>query len=316
MSNLFQLVEPWLMEDDDDNLISLRDQLVWLQKELFDQYEPNRYESFDDCLATWLQNIDNDESRKAMFKLIEHLFFIGKQQIDSLSRSAFSDQTIRWLVDILNLDIADPKLSECISTAVAQTWFCPITDSMRINGFLKVNGLKGHGYRPDWRSLKQFGDPSRVKNYVTGENIKRLVLVEDFVGTGVQIDSTVRWAAQTLSNTPILVAPLVCCPKGIESGNKLASQLANVSFSPCLSLRKEFFLDPTPQPNEPSVFNEIRGIIKNIKFRLGDWEVQPYGFCNTGAIIVLYSNCPDNTLPIIHHSSDQWKPLFSRVRRD
>ncbi|WP_417726210.1 hypothetical protein [Roseovarius sp.] len=303
------------MSDDSDDLIFLRDHLIWLQKELFDEYEPNKYESFDDCLAKWLSNVDDEDARMRMFKLLGHMFFVGKKQSDALSRSAFSDQTTRWLVDTLNLDITDPKLKQTIDQAVRQTWFCPITDSLRINGFLKVNGLHGHSHRPDWRSLEQFGDAARVRNYVVQESIERLVLLEDFVGTGSQMSSTVRWASQTLPNVEILVIPLICCPEGVATGERLAQQLNNVTFSATLSLRHELFIQENPQQNEPNAFSEIRDVIQRVQGRLGVWQGAPYGYGGTGALVALYSNCPDNTLPLVHSQTDTWNPLFSRIRR-
>jgi hypothetical protein len=315
MSNLFRLVEPWLMADDSDDLIFLRDRLTWLQSELFDEYEPNRYESFDDCLAKWLTNVADEESQIQMFRLLGHLFFVGKKQIDALQRSAYSDQIIRWIVDTHDLDIVDPQLGVLVDNAVARTWFCPVTDSLRINGFLKVNGLNGHNHRPDWRSLEQFGDPDKVRDYVAANDIEQLVLIEDFVGSGTQMEDTVRWAAATLPDVPILVIPLICCPGGVEKGVLLSQQLENVSFVPCLSLRPELFVSQNTQAGEPSAFSEIRGVIEAVRGRLGAFQNHPYGFGGTGALVALYSNCPDNTLPIVHSQTDTWDPLFSRIRR-
>lgn len=315
MSNLFKLVEPWLMSGDSDDLIALRDQLSWLQAELYDEYEPNRYESFDDCLAKWLLNSSDEDARKKMFRLLGHLFFVGKKQIDALQRSAYSDKTVRWLVDILDLDIADVDLNGLIDDAVQRTWFCPITDSLRINGFLKVNGLNGHEHRPDWRSLEQFGDKLKLRQYVTDENIGQLVLIEDFVGSGTQMDGPIRWAAQTLPNVQILVVPLICCPNGVTVGQAIAQQFANVSFSPCLSLRPELFVSSAAKPEEPSAFTDIRPVIQAVRNRLGVFEHHPFGFEGTGALVTLYSNCPDNTLPLFHSQTDTWDPLFSRIRR-
>ena len=303
------------MSDDGDDLIALRDQFAWLQSELFDEYEPNRYESFDDCLAKWLLNISDEDAQKRMFRLLEHLFFVGKKQIDSLHRSAYSDKSVRWLVDTLDLDIAGNNLNALISQAVERTWFCPITDSLRINGFLKVNGLKGHDYRPDWRSLEQFGDPDKIRQFVVDEGIQQIVLIEDFVGSGSQIEGPVCWAAQTFPNIPILLVPLICCPDGVTVGQMIEQDCANLSFAPCLSLRPELFVSSTDQPMEPLAFSEIRPVIESIRNRLGVFKNYPYGFEDTGALVTLYSNCPDNTLPLIHSQTDAWQPLFSRIER-
>jgi hypothetical protein len=127
--------------------------------------------------------------------------------------------------------------------------------------------------------------------------------------------STVRWASHALPDTKILVVPLICCPDGVAKGNELAAELTNVSFAPCLSLRPELFIDQDPQIGEPDAFSEIRDVIQSVQARLGAWQHHPYGFGGTGALVALYSNCPDNTLPLIHSRSDTWNPLFSRIRR-
>lgn len=316
MSQLDKLVGPWLLTDDNsDDLIYLRDQLIWLKNELFDEYEPNIYESFDDCLARWLMNVSDEDTQIRMFRLLNHLFFVGKQQLDSLSRSAFSDQICRWLLNEKNLDITNSDLTTLINQAVHATWFCPITDSLRINGFLKVNHLIGHDHRPDWRSLKKFGDPLLVRNFVQSEGIEQLVLIEDFVGSGTQMESAVTWASKTLPNVKILVIPLICCPNGVKKGELLAKKHENVSFDPCLSLRPELFVQKKPQAGEPKAFADIRSVIETVHERLGDHSGAPYGYRSTGALVALYSNCPNNTLPLVHAQSDTWNPLFSRIRR-
>lgn len=316
MSAFFKLVEPWLSDSDSDDLVMLRDHLAWLQKELFDEYEPNRYQSFDDCLVEWLRNVDDIEDRKSLFRLLSHLFFVGKQQFDSLCRAAYGDQATRWVVDCAGLDIADPNLTTTIRDLMDNTWFCPITDSMRINSFLKLNGLPGHGCRPDWRSLEKFGDPAKLQAYTVKNNIERLVLLEDFVGTGDQMKGSVQWAAKIFPAMPILIIPLVCCPGGVVTGGNLALQYPNVTFSPTVALQPELFLVEQPRRNEPEVFTQVREIILRLRGRLDEWEPCPFGYEFTGALVALYSNCPDNTLPIIHHRGDRWAPLFSRVWRN
>ena len=316
MNAFYNLIEPWLLSDDSDDLILLRDQVTWLQKELFDEYEPSHYDTFDERLAKWLLNVDDRPSQIRLFRLIKHLFFVGKKQLDGLARSAYNDQIRRWIVDINNFDISDPDIDSLISDAVGNTWFCPITDSLRINGFLKVIGLSGHSHRPDWWSLKKFAGPCRIQQYIRQNNIQQLVLIEDFVGTGTQMRNTVRWAAKNIKNIPILVVPLICCPAGERTGIRLESELTNVSFAPCLSLQPGIFLTEIPHLDEPPEFSEVRPIIQRVQARLGDFRADPYGYCGTGALVAMYSNCPDNTLPIIHVYSREWNPLFLRVARE
>ncbi|WP_285009496.1 phosphoribosyltransferase-like protein [Pedobacter faecalis] len=41
----------------------------------------------------------------------------------------------------------------------------------------------------------------------------------------------------------------------------------------------------------------------------------PLGYKQTGGLVVLNTNVPDNTLPLVHHQSPTWKPLFKRITR-
>ena len=106
----------------------------------------DRYQSFDDRLVEWLRNVEDGDDRKSLFRILEHLFFVGKQQFDALCRAAYDDAASRWIVDKCALEITDPNISTAITELTSYTWFCPITDSMRINSFLKLNGLRGHDH--------------------------------------------------------------------------------------------------------------------------------------------------------------------------
>jgi hypothetical protein len=314
MTSLHAIVEPWLRGDDTDELMRLRDQLDWLRRNLFDDYEPAPYLRFDERVAAWLENVEDEADRKAMFRLLGHLFFIGKPQFKALCRGAYSASIVRWLIEEEGLQLDDPRLAEGIAGAAARTWFCPVTDSMNISSFLKANNLAGHDLRGDWRTLQQLGDPEAIRSHIACEGIERIVLLEDFVGSGDQMREVVVWARSMLPSIPLLVVPLVCCPDGLDTGARLARRYS-LRFEPVLAVREDLFLLPEPVDGEPPVFGEIRDLIERVKGRLGDWTDEPFGHAETGAIFAMYTNCPDNTLPIIHEDSDRWKALFPRVRR-
>ena len=42
----------------------------------------------------------------------------------------------------------------------------------------------------------------------------------------------------------------------------------------------------------------------------------PFGYKRTGGLVVMHSNTPDNSLPVIHHESDTWAPIFKRHSRN
>lgn len=315
MSRLHEIVDGWLLGDDSDDLVVLRDQLIWLQRHLFIEYEPSSFLSFDDRLAQWLENVPDGPDRRTLFRLVGHLFFVAKPQFKALCRGAFNDVIVRWLLDQEDIPLDAADLTRRLEEAVRTTWFCPVTDSMNINSFLKVNNLKGKDVRADWRSFESVADPQELRHHVQGEGISRIVFLEDFVGTGDQMRSTIVWAREALPDLPMLFCPLICCPEGADTGSRLRRRY-RIDFAPVLSLRPELFLLPEPQDGEPDLFADVRALIGRIEDHLGDWSEEPFGHGATGAVFSMYSNCPDNTLPIIHEQNESWDALFPRIRRD
>lgn len=292
----------------------------YLGKETFGDYEPSQFDHFEDRLDRWLHNVEQEDDQKTLFLLLNHLFFVGRPEFESLCRAALSGNVQRWLVDQVDVDIADPKASERIQESLSSTWFCPITDSMRINWFLKVNNLSGMAHRPDWRSLRRFGDVTRIRAFLHAKQLQRLVLLEDFVGSGTQICKTVSFAAEALPDAAILVLPLIVCPKGDDVGHALANKYANVTYCPLLKIPHDMLIGPDPVPNEPALFQEIRDLVTRIRHRLEvkepDAESQRcHGYKGTGAVIAMFSNCPNNSLPIVHNDSTEWRALFPRISR-
>jgi hypothetical protein len=214
------------------------------------------------------------------------------------------------------------NLSSKVSDGLSHTWFCPLTDSMRINAFYHLNHISGCNHRPDWLSLAVLADPVKVDAFLRGKKIERIVLLEDFVGNGSQIEPAVAFAGSLVSRLPTLVLPLVICPAGVESARRWESTYTNIRVRPVLELRRIDFLTRTPQPNEPTDHTDFRLLaIDSFPKLLGGQTAAeakiygPFGFDDTGGLVVLATNCPDNTLPLVHHASDTWKALFPRASR-
>lgn len=316
MTALLDVIQPWLDTDDDGHVAELMAQVEWLGQKLYQDYEPYDYESFDERVGAWLEQVADQADRQSLFNLLYHVFFVGRREFEALCRAAFDGATMRWLVDQTKARIDSPELPDLLKAELKKTWFCPVTDSMRINAFLKVNQLEGQSQRPDWRSLGKFADVEKVKAYMDSVDLQRIVLLEDFVGSGTQIKAAVEFAAFVSQDIPVLVAPLICCPKGVEVGAKLAADLSNVTFAPVLEIERALLLEEAPKDGEPSVFGEIRSLTSRVRDRFDPANVrEPFGFKGTGALIVMYSNCPNNTIALLHNESAAWKALFPRIQR-
>ena len=195
---LMERFKAWDAIENDPDLESGSLSLVlYLAKKVYSDYEPSGLRPFMLRLDKWLGNVATDADQKVLISLLSHLFFAGRGEFESLYRSTLTN-VYRWLAEVTAADISDPHLDGVLNAELRRTWICPITDSLRINSFLKINGISGHDHRPHWRSLAKFGDVSKIQQYIDDNLIKRLVLVEDFVGSGGRLSPLSISRAQIL----------------------------------------------------------------------------------------------------------------------
>lgn len=281
--------------------------------------------TFEERLADWISNCwPNAVHQKILLQLIPHLQFVDRDDLIALYRAAFNGPIYRWIMNQVNINLLEEPaaIHQRVDEAVHQTWFCPITDSMDIAQFHHANEISGKSYRPAWRDLSEFGDVEKIRKYVAKNNVHRLVLLEDFVGSGTQVRAPIRFAIDALSpQVPIMVCPLVISEAGIEPIQAFAGNAA-FTFEPVFTVPAQVHVHESPTAGEEPLLTEVRQVVINTFPRVRTpmpWEsgdlAYAFGFGSLGMLLVLYTNCPNNTLPLIWHESPQWKPLFPRVSR-
>src|SRR5690606_41098050 len=57
------------------------------------------YPEFEERLNEWLNNIESEEDQKKLVRLIPNLFYIGREELNSLHKTAFESIVCRWLFD-------------------------------------------------------------------------------------------------------------------------------------------------------------------------------------------------------------------------
>ena len=170
---------------------------------------------------------------------------------------------------------------------------------------------------------------SYIKNpnpHFAAPSLKRLVLLEDFVGTGTQSAGALKWAAKNL-DLPVLFVPLVVCAPGLKELDKIArSHTDKVKINPLLHIGERDLLGPNRNDANGIANAELLETLASRTFGqvAGGAHTNerkpphtPFGFKKTGSSFVSYSNTPNNTLPMIHHqpASGGWRPLFPRSAR-
>lgn len=290
--------------------------IKFLGKTVFHEYKPTQFTPFEDRLIDWLNNVEDDVDKQLLLRLLTDVFYVGRSEYEALYRSTFSSILVPWIIDSCDLNLLDSKIDNILLSKLNKSWICPISDSMKINSFLKVTSLKSFELRPDWKSLAVFGDINRIKDYLKSKCISRIILLEDFVGSGIQIRSTIKFAGENFPDVQFLICPLVICPNGQRNLKRLAKKYNNITFHPSLKIPDTEILNHKFDPKEPKHHTQVRELFKKIqpKFAADSLKAM-YGFQGTGSQVVLHSNCPNNTLPIYHHENDHWSPLFPRVNR-
>lgn len=294
-----------------------------LATQLFHEFEPTKKVSprvsrdFMLRLDQWLDGFKTDEDRWIAFRSIEYLFFAGTSEFEELYRCALEHKIEPWIIDQAGIDIFSPNSYDQLHQELAHTWPCPVTDSLRINGFLHITGFKGQSLRPDWQSLKALGSEEKIAAYIEKKELRYLVLLEDFSGSGGQICRTLKFVCENFKG-PILLTPLIICATGDKAiRHKLKELPENISYAPVTVIADDCLVSESPSEAEPPLFRQLRHVMKSgFEIMGANLEGNEYGWEKTGSLVTLYSNCPNNTPPIYYHQTPTWNPLFPRSDRE
>lgn len=312
-----------------------RNLLDLLSRKLYADYQPfPEGPQFLERLARWLDNLRDDEAaQQLLFKFVPWLLFIGRKEMETMYRAAFTGPISRWIIEDAKLDIADPDLPEKFGRELNRTWFGSLA-GMDIGSFMRINGIDEQGLRPDFRVLSYFvKDPSLIRSYLSGTERRsqpylRIVAVEDVVGTGTQMKTGAK-VLQALTDIKILICPIVAASKGVKVGKQIAAESPHIAGSPHITFR-EYFQIPdratiprTPMDGEPHFLAKLRDMIYGTWPRLenGSYGDGPFGFSSPdsvepGSLVLTFLNCPNNVPPFVHRSMVAWEPLFPRLVRE
>lgn len=297
----------------------------FLDRAKFSEYRPTmgaNQAEFMTRLDCWLGNVVSDDDKLLLLEFVPEIFFAATGDFAGLYESAVYGPIARWLVDLSGTDLCSGVLDDLVATELGKTWFCPMTDSMVISEFYHLVGVSGVQYRPDWRSLVALGAPAAnhgdleqgILNYIRKARLEYIVLMDDFIGTGSQVAEVVDFVV-TFANKhkiPVLILPLICHEEALDALDTMAQPSPLVEVRELLVIRADSCLAPASALAPGSLLDQVRDLVGRYAHGMGS----VYGFGTLGLAYVSYSNCPDNTVPLIHREDPpHWRALFPRATR-
>lgn len=342
-------VRAWDLENTGDAMAESKysmilDQLDHHAKREWRLYLPARHTDFNSSymerLAAWIGNVSSEADQKLLLEYALFISFFSHDDFAALYCTAMDREITRWVATQISARL-EPGGWQAFQERIQReihyhTWYCPLTDSMDINEFYKINHLEGMGCRPHFAEQQMLAENSSNPNlqlandwirYMANPSfeptdpkppLKRLVLLEDIVGSGTQCIKAIRWAVASLG-VPILFIPLILCPNGVKAlRDEEAESHGALCVRPVIELCRNDLLGPERKgrPGWP-ITEHMEDLADRVAPRAST-GMKTFGFRNTGCSIATFANTPDNTIPLVHNKprDGRWEPLFPRVHRD
>ena len=316
----------------------LYSQALYHQKTRWFEYLPIRHPSqhsdFLKRLQLWIDSVSTEKDKKILLEYLSKITFISRDDFVSLYQTALNRCIYQWVDEDIAVSESESmsSYSQKIERELDGILFLPFTDSMDINEFFKVNNLKSSEYRPALCSLKKFCESGKLSKSKIKESMgaflkngariswKRMVVMEDMVGSGSQVKETLEWLVDLKLGLKILFVPLILCENG-EASFLSSRRYRNGKYQmkPVLRIRRNELVGPESNgQNQWSMIKDLESLLCQYKAQLGVKKNDIFGYKKTGSSVVLYTNTPNNSLPIIHRKPkrpDRWEPIFPRVGR-
>lgn len=289
-------------------------------------------------------SILNSENRYA-FILAHKIIFFSRDQIISLLKEVW-DRIKRELLMLAakqdNVSPIDLMFDgELISEQLKASAFVPLSDSSHFMEF-RHHCLPSGGFAsiviPCFDRLclpLEFNNKDLIdkikKMYGTKKN---LFIIEDFSGSGTSIEKNVKSIIQNYMFENIYFCPCIISGKAKRRLKKLEefAREKGKTFKVLYGIdmgKRYSILDADSGVWQEQRIKALQEISKKYfeshfkenaylyldHHRKNPEKPTPFGFKNCGLTIVLFTNCPNNSLPIIWSEDGGWHPLFKRYER-
>ena len=286
-----------------------------------------------------------ETEQRYAFVLARKVLFFNRNQIISLLSEVWGNikkELLRLASDRLSLCLSELVFrTNSISDELDRSLFVPLSDSGHFMEFR-------HHCIPEGRSSMLIPCVDRLLLPVDLhavdfiEGVKReyqhrpnLFIIEDFSGSGTSAKGKIKKIIDNYNFANIYFCPLIITDMAKESLGGLVgyAEKHDIRFGmlPGISLGEEYSIASADSERiwtsaEREALARIsekyfRSHFKDNAYLYSDHknpepsQATPLGFGNCGLPLVLYSNCPNNSLPILWADNNGWRPLFHRYER-
>ncbi len=272
-------------------------------------------------LKKWLDNVRTEREKKTLLSIIPFVLFIDRNQMLALCQDAFNRIIVPWISEgsISRQDMLSTDYELKVRMLLKKYPLYSITESFNFPDFINVNNLSGLR-KP--RILGEDGSRIEISLPRFDEEIRGLIVFEDFVGTGQQSKKVLDKVVGIIPKSwRIIFVPLIIMKKGLNAFlTKKTTLGSSIEIRPVLVIPELDCIKERPVKKEPREFKTMRALIKSTQNtvlkpldQLDDPPNNAFGYRGSGALIITSHNTPNNTIPLIHHRSPEWSPLFRRV---
>ena len=257
------------------------------------------------AIRRWLEQFETTQEQRLMFKLLSNLRFYDEHTVRAKMHEAFGI-VVRNIRTVLGggarvrYDVLVSSLDS--SPAKAGLTYCRL--------FASENRIS---------SQSVMHVDSLESKLDTGEEVQRLVFVDDFSGTGNTLVEGLRKNLGLLTRfnaagVRIIVIALVGFDKARDAIEHFFDRNgldADVYFCDELGPEDRVFSEGSAvfgEPNERELAKqaaEAKGVILERR--------HPLGYHDSQTSVVFFQSCPNNTLPIFWGENAGWFPLFARM---
>lgn len=257
-------------------------------------------------IRKWLNQFDTVLEQKNIFAMLKKIEVISQMSIRDWCREAF-----------MHIKRNTPNLTERDSSkARRDEYLVGFLDGLTKSGsrvsnlFVEENKIK---------AANLVDKDSLEKSIDSNDNIQVMILVDNFVGTGNTISNSIEKLPKSLIKKIILrkikvyIIVFLAESEGII---KIEEKIDELGFCGEVWVKKRMLTSDYLLTEDSRLLTNkaLRASVRDILIKYGERiGLDPFGYGSSGLAIVFDSNCPNNTIPILWASKNDWFPLFNRT---